>query len=452
MAKAQAYEGEREPPSLGNERSYVTASATRELGDWRTGRPVEDPGKTKRWGLVTAKPSEFLVHGRRGRVLHRTSGQGASCFKWPWDSVAVVPTSLQRLHFVADQITLERVGVAIAGLAVYRIAEPLLAYRVLNFSYPERAQQKLAQIVTDMLIGATRRLVANLTVDECLQKRKAALAEELLREIAPILGGDGRPDDATDRGWGVVLDTVEIQEVKILSEKVFTHLQAPYRAALARRAREASAEAEKVSALIEAASRRDVEQAQLDAEADIRARRAEIERREAERATDDALATLALERREEDARAQDAIARKELALTVERARVADARDRQVLAAEQAHAEIEAHEPKQRARALAAELERAQWRAALERRKEEAELEVAIAERRAEVGLAQARAENELAAAKARVITAERLPELAGAIGQRFGEVKVTQIGGDGRPFASITEALSSVLELARSAR
>jgi hypothetical protein len=59
---------------------------------WRAGRPVEDPEKTKRWGLVTAKPSEYLVHCRRGRIL-RTSGQGASCFKWPWDSVAIVPTS-----------------------------------------------------------------------------------------------------------------------------------------------------------------------------------------------------------------------------------------------------------------------------------------------------------------------------------------------------------------------
>jgi flotillin len=366
--------------------------------------------------------------------------------------VAIVPTSLQRLHFVADQITLERVGVAISGLAVYRIAEPLLAYRVLNFSYPERAQQKLVQIVTDMLIGSTRRLVANLTVDECLQRRKAALAEELLRELAPILGGEGHPDDTTDRGWGVVLDTVEIQEVKILSDKVFADMQAPYRAALARRAREASAEAEKASALTEAASRREIEQAHIEAEAAVRARRAEIERSEAERATDDALRTLELERREEEARAQDVIVRQELALSVERARVDDARARQGLAAEEARAEIEAHEPKREARALRTELERTQWRSALEKRNDEAELEAAIGERRAEVELVRARAEKELAAAKARVITAERLPDLASAVGQRFGEVKVTQIGGDGRPFASITDAVMSVLELARSAR
>ena len=42
-----------------------------------------------------------------------------------------------------------------------------------------------------MFVGATRRLVANLRVDDCLQKRKSALAEELLREISPVVGGEG---------------------------------------------------------------------------------------------------------------------------------------------------------------------------------------------------------------------------------------------------------------------
>src|SRR6185436_19974264 len=115
----------------------------------------------KRWGFVTAKPSEYLVHVRRGKVRLRSSGQGASCFKWPWDAVAIVPTSFQRLLFRADQVTREKVGVEVVGLAVYRIAEPLIAYRVLNFSFPERAQQKLERTLIAMCVGATRRLVAN---------------------------------------------------------------------------------------------------------------------------------------------------------------------------------------------------------------------------------------------------------------------------------------------------
>ncbi|MBW2529803.1 MAG: hypothetical protein JRI23_36845 [Deltaproteobacteria bacterium] len=117
----------------GEAASHSTTSAKlalrpREHLGWRAGRPVEDPHKVKRWGFVTAKPSEYLVHVRRGKVTHR-SGQGATCFKWPWDSVAVIPTSLQRIAFCADQVTAEKVGVEVVGLAVYRIADPRLASR-----------------------------------------------------------------------------------------------------------------------------------------------------------------------------------------------------------------------------------------------------------------------------------------------------------------------------------
>jgi flotillin len=410
--------------------AMVDALAKREQEGWRAGRPVEDPAKTKRWGFVTAKPSEFLVHCRRGRVL-KTSGQGATCFKWPWDSVAVVPTSFQKVGFVADQITLERVGVGITGLAVYRIAEPLLAYRVLNFSYPERAQEKLEETLTEMLMGATRRLVANLTVDECLQKRKAALADELLRELAPVLGGTGRPDDASDRGWGVVLDTVEIQEVRVLSARVFDAMQAPFRAALERQSREARAESEKRGALAEAAARREVHEATIEAEASVRARQAEV----------------AL--REEEARAREAQRRIELAFETERARVDDARERQALLAAEANAEIESHETLLRARDLESVRARIAWQAEDERRRAAAQVGLEVGRSEAEVARARAQAEAESASARARLTIAHKLPELAAAVGARFGEVKVTQIGGGDSPFASIAHAVASLVALAR---
>src|SRR5688572_24164134 len=83
---------------------------------WRKNRPLEDPEKMKRWGFVTAKPSEFLIHVRGGRIVERTTGPGVTCFKWPWDSVAIVPTTINRLQFVADQVTREKVGVEVCGL------------------------------------------------------------------------------------------------------------------------------------------------------------------------------------------------------------------------------------------------------------------------------------------------------------------------------------------------
>ena len=46
--------------------------------------------------------------------------------------------------------------------------------------------------------------------------------------------------------------------------------------------------------------------------------------------------------------------------------------------------------------------------------------------------------------------ARELPALAAAVGERIGEVKVVQIGGDGNAFGSIAQAIRSVVELAKT--
>jgi regulator of protease activity HflC (stomatin/prohibitin superfamily) len=351
--------------------------------EWRGDRPAEDPDKTKSWGWVTAKPSEYLVHVRRGRVLP-SSGQGASCFKWPRDAVSIVPTSLQKLSFKADQVTVERVGVEVVGLAVYRVAEPLLAYRVVNFSFPERAQQKLEETLTAMFVGAVRRLVANLTVEDCLQRRKDAIAAELLREVAPVVGGRGRPDDHTREGWGIVIDTMEIQEVRVLSEKVFASMQAPYRAALDQKAKEA----------------------QLQTEAVVRERQAQLQMADALRAHENAVA---------EARAEEA----------------------------------SHEHRVKMERLRAERRRAEVAVEVELRAVESESSLKAHLQAAQAERAHAEAELVKAEAQARVWTAQKLPELAAAVGQRIGEVKIHQWGGDGNPFGTIAAAVESLISLTR---
>jgi hypothetical protein len=76
-------------------------------------------------------------------------------------------------------------GVSVTGIAVYRIAVPELAFRVLNFTYGEAASEKLAATLREMFVGAARRLVANLSLQECLTKRKETIATYLMEEIAP---------------------------------------------------------------------------------------------------------------------------------------------------------------------------------------------------------------------------------------------------------------------------
>ncbi len=432
-----------------------TEATTQQLVGWRAGKPHEDPEKMKRWGFVTAKPSEHLIHVRRGRITAR-SGQGASCFKWPWDSVAIVPTSLQRLCFRADQVTAEKVGVEVVGLAVYRIAEPRLAYRVLNFSYPERAQEKLESTLTAMFIGATRRLVATLGVEDCLRKRKAALAQELLREISPIVAGEGHPDYATTRGWGVVIDTIEIQEVRVLSASVFAAMQAPFRAQVDQRAREARALAEQAIAERDASCHRNAELARMQAEAELALERAAAQRKATEQQAAAARLQLDEERATDQRKAEHAAAIETLRHTIARDQ-AEAEGRQRMR----DAELRALEATAERDSLPARQELAQQRAQLDRllASLEAELKRGRAELvrdegllLSEVAMRNADIHRIRSEADAKTELARQLPELARVIGEGVGEVRITQLGTDANPLAHVAAAITTLLDIAQQAR
>ncbi|WP_437927613.1 SPFH domain-containing protein [Sorangium sp. So ce291] len=409
---------------------------------WRAGKPAEDPEKLKRWGRISAKPSEYLIHMRRGQ-LRPTSGQGASCFKLPGDSVAVVPTTVQKLQFEADQVTLEKVGVEVTGLAVYRIVDPLIAFRMLNFSFPERAQEKLEALLVDMFAGAVRRLVANLSVEECLTRRKEGLAGELMREIAPVVSGRGSADDTTDKGWGVLIDTIEIQDVRILSPAVFGNLQAHYRQEQERKAREASLLTERAVRQGEAEAQRAIELTKLSAEVELRTRRQET----SEKAR---LEELASEARLEETRLAH---EQQIAALSVRAEI----EKTALEAEAAAARHAA-----KMAASAHEIDLLRQRAAIaSARRLVAEAELAIAELEArkarltqELELDRARAlreiENTVSPEIIRLTVAQQMPALAAAFQQRMGEVHVTAVDG-ANPFGYIAAAVEGVMGLARAA-
>jgi len=275
------------------------------------------------------------------------SAQGASAWKWPGDTVALVDTSVQRLQFTADQVTRERVGVQVTGLAVFRVAEPAVAWRMLDLDAPEHHRT----ILQEMFTGATRRLVANLSLEDCLTRRKDALAAELMAEVAPVVQGSGRVEDLTDRGWGIVVDTIEIQDVKVLSREVFDRMQAPYRAALALEAARAQAEVEAQRSVYEG------DRQQAKAVLDRRAAEAE-----AQQADLKLTAEMDRERRRGEAELERARARQEAER--ERARasldaeLAEARRRAEASVETAQLEAEAHRTQAEAHAEAERLRRA----------------------------------------------------------------------------------------------
>jgi len=343
--------------------------------------------KIPTWGRVTAQPHEFLIQIRDGKVLR--SGQGVSCFKMPGDSVTLIPTSISKLSFRADQVTLEKTGVEVTGLAVYRIVEPLLAYRMID-----QDRGSLTEILRDMFVGATRRIVAGLTLEECLTHRKERVAAALMDEIAPVLSGEGGLGDATATGWGVVIDTIEIQDVRVLSQEVFARLQAPFREKLALEALEARSKVTQREAQLEAEKRRAAEQA-----------------------------------------------RRQL-MSEEEARIEAERQREVHAQE--HREAIAR------RAQEAELMRARERAEADR--ERAQIEIATRREAGELEAALLRLSRESAgdlseARLTEVMLTDTLPRVAESFRGSFDKISVTST--DGSLFAFLSAGLEQVMGVAK---
>ena len=84
-----------------------------------------------------------------------------------------------------------------------------------------------------------------------------------MRELMPVVSGRGRPEDTTSGGWGVVLDSVEVQDIRVLSEEVFRDMQAVFRSELAVRAREAELNSAQAIATREASSAEAIESAKI---------------------------------------------------------------------------------------------------------------------------------------------------------------------------------------------
>lgn len=184
---------------------------------------TNSPGlKDNRWkklfGFVSARPHEYLIHIRNGKVLKETTGQASRCFKWPGDMVTVIPTSLKQLIFESGQVTLDNIHVRIRGFAIYRITDPEKISEIISFWDRWEGERKLARIIGEPCRSHTKWLVSNMTMEDCIRKRKESIADVLLKELRLAIH---------EQNTGVSIETVDIQDVRFGDDKLFTSFLAP---------------------------------------------------------------------------------------------------------------------------------------------------------------------------------------------------------------------------------
>jgi flotillin len=170
----------------------------------------------KKFGYVVTNPAEFAIHQRRGKTKHQ--GRGISFFVLPViDRYYLIPSTTHTITFVADQITAENQGVEVSGFAIWKITEPERASLSFDFSDAGSAVGRISESMKEVVESAIRHQVAKMTIEDVLRKRGSIILQ-LKEELAYIA-----------EQWGLTIETIEIKTVRIMSEQLFTNMQAKFR-------------------------------------------------------------------------------------------------------------------------------------------------------------------------------------------------------------------------------
>lgn len=365
-----------------------------------TSSSPNDPRATISLGYVSAYPHEYLIHFQNGKLNPKSSGQGARCLKWPADTVFIIPTSLKEIVFQANQLSEDNVDLRLRGMAIYRIHEPLKIYTQLNFSNRQQAEEKLARMIGDLCRSTAKWLVANMPLQECLQKRKEEIAESLRREVAQVVSS-----------WGVEIVTIDIQDIYIQDAEIFQAMQTLYKT-----------EQLRASQLSQLGLQKDLEVRKLEQELELADHR---KRKELENA------------------------RIQAEIKAEQTRLAQENDKAQFALDQARVEQAEAIAKYK---LEQEVERQRQKITLQTQERQADLDAQRQTQQLETETLQRRVEIEnsvtpLSLEKNFIESA--LPALAEALAKQMSNARVSIIQGDGEGGTPFRFILNELLEILR---
>lgn len=171
--------------------------------------------KTSSLGIVTIAPNEYVVHTRLGKI--KNQGLGKTFLLYPFiDSYIKFSITPRKINFYADNITLEKQGVGIDGFLIWSIEDGEKAYKKIGDSDSTSLDSLSLQLI-DIAVSIARNAISNMILDEVLKNREV-LVEKLSLQLSNVIVD-----------WGLKIETIEIKEVRILSETLFESMQAPFR-------------------------------------------------------------------------------------------------------------------------------------------------------------------------------------------------------------------------------
>lgn len=176
---------------------------------------------------VVVPPNVYVVHTRIGRKEPVTIGLGLSFRYDPnTDAYLVVPAAMQTIGIVANSISQEKQGINVLAYVQWQINDFSVAYRKLDFSDSRDPLGIVNAQLREQAEAAIKDKIATMTVQDVLTD-KQPIIEELTARLKAVAEGRGNQDDA--EGLGIKIVTVQIKEALVSSQRLWEHLQAPFR-------------------------------------------------------------------------------------------------------------------------------------------------------------------------------------------------------------------------------
>ena len=164
--------------------------------------------------FVQAEANEWLLVIRNGELLKK--GIGLSTWIWPGDQTVSFPSLINQVNFTAQQVSAEMQGIEVTGMLIWSVYRekngPMDCYKFFGEDLKKATPSVANSQIEAMAVAIIRDRIANLTINDILKNRsklRGGVKEEMQKVIT---------------GWGIWLETCEIQDVKISSRTLFSNL------------------------------------------------------------------------------------------------------------------------------------------------------------------------------------------------------------------------------------
>jgi flotillin len=176
---------------------------------------------------VIVPPNVYVVHTRIGRKEPVTIGLGLSFRYDPnTDAYLIVPAAMQTIGIVANSISREKQGINVLAYVQWQIDDFGVAYRKLDFSDIRDPLGIVNAQLREQAEAAIKDKIATMSVEDVLTD-KQPIIEELTARLKAV--AEGRGGQGGDEGLGIKIVTVQLKEALVSSQRLWEHLQAPFR-------------------------------------------------------------------------------------------------------------------------------------------------------------------------------------------------------------------------------